>query len=414
VASISEEAGETVIFTITLSQAVGAGNSVAVDITEVAGGADTASDTTATLLAAIDGALPAGVTRSVNTLTFDDTFAGTTFSFSLTTQDDVAVEGTEALGLQLTNAVNANGTTGITTVVASSDITETDSNAPIAADDPAGDYNTTLTGLAPLSYWRLGETAGTNAVDAGSSANDGTYTNAVALNQAGVINGDADRSVHFDGIDDHILIPHSADYLVDDGAGGREFQVLEAATFVGGTGSTPSISEDGQRVYVSDNTGNLIALDNQLEELWRYDVGDRVYASPAIGANGNIYVTTTRRVYALDVNGTELWNYYFGFNSHFGSPAIGADGTIYVAHYTSLYAINPNGSLKWSTVHGSTNSYSSPAIAADGTIYFGSVQTMPFARPAFAEILGATKFVLERGYPARGEVVDHASAQAAE
>ena len=53
-------------------------------------------------------------------------------------------------------------------------------------------------------------------------------------------------------------------------------------------------------------------------------------------------------------------------------------------------------------------------VRPDGTIYFGSVQTMPFARPAFAEILGATKFVLERGYPARGEVTDHASAQAAE
>ena len=53
-------------------------------------------------------------------------------------------------------------------------------------------------------------------------------------------------------------------------------------------------------------------------------------------------------------------------------------------------------------------------VRPDGTIYFGSVQTMPFARPAFAEILGATKFVLEKGYPARGEIVDHTSAQAAE
>ena len=53
-------------------------------------------------------------------------------------------------------------------------------------------------------------------------------------------------------------------------------------------------------------------------------------------------------------------------------------------------------------------------VRPDGTIYFGSVQTMPFARPAFAEILGATKFVLERGYPARGEVLDHTAAQAAE
>lgn len=45
-------------------------------------------------------------------------------------------------------------------------------------------------------------------------------------------------------------------------------------------------------------------------------------------------------------------------------------------------------------------------IKPDGTLYFASVQTMPFARPAFAEIEGALKFVLDRGYPARGEVVD--------
>ncbi len=53
-------------------------------------------------------------------------------------------------------------------------------------------------------------------------------------------------------------------------------------------------------------------------------------------------------------------------------------------------------------------------VRPDVTIYFASVQTMPFARPQFAEVLGATKFVLEREYPARGEVVDHTVAQAAE
>jgi peroxiredoxin len=44
-------------------------------------------------------------------------------------------------------------------------------------------------------------------------------------------------------------------------------------------------------------------------------------------------------------------------------------------------------------------------IRADGTLYFGTVQTMPFARPSFAEILAAIDRVLEVNYPARGEVV---------
>lgn len=43
-------------------------------------------------------------------------------------------------------------------------------------------------------------------------------------------------------------------------------------------------------------------------------------------------------------------------------------------------------------------------VKPDGTLYFASVQTMPFARPHFAEILGALDFVLAKGYPARGEL----------
>jgi hypothetical protein len=92
--------------------------------------------------------------------------------------------------------------------------------------------------------------------------------------------------------------------LVDDGNGGLQFQELNRATFVGGTGSTPSISEDGQRVYVSDNTGNLIALDNQLEELWRYDVGDAIAASVAVSPDNNeLYAVTRADVFKLTDHG---------------------------------------------------------------------------------------------------------------
>lgn len=46
-------------------------------------------------------------------------------------------------------------------------------------------------------------------------------------------------------------------------------------------------------------------------------------------------------------------------------------------------------------------------IRPDGTLYFGTVQTMPFARPQFGDILKALDFVLANDYPARGEVLDH-------
>ncbi len=45
-------------------------------------------------------------------------------------------------------------------------------------------------------------------------------------------------------------------------------------------------------------------------------------------------------------------------------------------------------------------------VNPDTTLYAGSVQTMPFARPSFAELLGALDFVIARDYPARGEYAE--------
>src|SRR5262245_21188424 len=51
-------------------------------------------------------------------------------------------------------------------------------------------------------------------------------------------------------------------------------------------------------------------------------------------------------------------------------------------------------------------------IRPDRTLYFASVQTMPFARPHFADILAALDFVIAKNYPARGEVVNLPAAAA--
>jgi peroxiredoxin len=52
-------------------------------------------------------------------------------------------------------------------------------------------------------------------------------------------------------------------------------------------------------------------------------------------------------------------------------------------------------------------------IRPDGTLYCASVQTMPFARPYFADLLAAIDFIAEKNYPPRGDVVS-LPAQAAE
>lgn len=42
-------------------------------------------------------------------------------------------------------------------------------------------------------------------------------------------------------------------------------------------------------------------------------------------------------------------------------------------------------------------------VRPDGTLYASSVNTMPFARPHFDELLRALEFIIEKDYPARGE-----------
>ncbi|MDM7950378.1 peroxiredoxin-like family protein [Hydrogenophaga sp.] len=50
--------------------------------------------------------------------------------------------------------------------------------------------------------------------------------------------------------------------------------------------------------------------------------------------------------------------------------------------------------------------FSEPAVyivRPDGTLYYGAVQTMPFARPGFADLVAAIDFAVAKDYPARGE-----------
>jgi len=62
---------------------------------------------------------------------------------------------------------------------------------------------------------------------------------------------------------------------------------------------------------------------------------------------------------------------------------------------------------------GKTSSgYEEPALFAepgvflvrpDQTLYYGAVQTMPFARPSFTDLMMAIDFSVSKNYPARGE-----------
>lgn len=42
-------------------------------------------------------------------------------------------------------------------------------------------------------------------------------------------------------------------------------------------------------------------------------------------------------------------------------------------------------------------------VRPDGTLYASAIQTMPFARPSFADVLAAVDFIIKNNYPPRGE-----------
>tara|TARA_R110001592_G_C13189353_1_gene752192 strand:- start:3546 stop:5204 length:1659 start_codon:yes stop_codon:yes gene_type:complete len=82
---------------------------------------------------------------------------------------------------------------------------------------------------------------------------------------------------------------------------GFSFNVVQRYDFVGGSGSTPAVSQDGKRLMVSDELGNVIALNAQtLEEDWRLNVGDQLAASIAISSdNDELYAVTKTDVFKL-------------------------------------------------------------------------------------------------------------------
>ncbi len=140
--------------------------------------------------------------------------------------------------------------------------------------------------------------------------------------------------------------------------------------------SSPAIGADGT-IYVGSEDYRLYAVNPNGTLKWAYAVGGPITSSPAIGADGTIYVVSDDgNLYAFTTNGWPKWSYDTG-NTTSGtavtsSPAIGADGTIYVGSLDSnLYAVNPNGTLKWAYATGD-GIISSPAIGADGAIYVGS------------------------------------------
>ncbi len=85
--------------------------------------------------------------------------------------------------------------------------------------------------------------------------------------------------------------------------------------------------------------------------------------------------------------------------------ALGYDLTLEKAREWGLYLSAGRG--KTSVGIEEPARFSEPGVflmRPDGTLYYASVQTMPFARPNWDDLLGAVDFAVARDYPARGEL----------
>lgn len=129
---------------------------------------------------------------------------------------------------------------------------------------------------------------------------------------------------------------------------------------------SPSIGSDGT-IYFGSYYGNFTALYQNGTEKWRYACGG-ISTKIAISFDGTIFGTYQNKVFAVNPNGTKKWEYTTG-DVIVSSPAIDADGVIYIGSTDSkLYALYPNGTKRWDFDTGGMI-MSCPAINSNGTVY---------------------------------------------
>lgn len=129
---------------------------------------------------------------------------------------------------------------------------------------------------------------------------------------------------------------------------------------------------------------------NYLGELERLtpDFAERGVKTVAISSDGQeraqdmaekMKASALRMAYDLPLSVARDWGLYISTSR--GKTSIGIEEPALFAE-PGLFLVNP-----------------------DQTLYYMSVQTMPFVRPHFSELLGAVDFAIDKSYPARGEYV---------
>ena len=101
---------------------------------------------------------------------------------------------------------------------------------------------------------------------------------------------DADGKL--DGLSEYGAL-YGIDIARDETNGTLGLSIGCAASFNGGSASTPGLRADGKRIYIADGEGNLLAYDSDCRKLWSADAGAQIVASPSVALdNDEVYVIT--------------------------------------------------------------------------------------------------------------------------
>lgn len=221
--------------------------------------------------------------------------------------------------------------------------------------------------------------------DAADYISSGPHAQAVNANSLVPFNATAGTTYYFQ-VDTTNVNPTGGDYTLALSDAAWQFGAY------GGILSSPAVGANGTIYFGAGTTlidqtlenGNypetsVYALNADGTKKWSYDTDEPVdLASPALGADGNVYIGADNKLLALDAaTGAFKWS-FTATSAIISTPAIAANGTIYLRDDTTLYALTNNGSSftkKWSFAIGGAT-YASPAVAADGTVYVGTAETV--------------------------------------
>lgn len=138
----------------------------------------------------------------------------------------------------------------------------------------------------------------------------------------------------------------------------------------------PALSPQKDVLYVASTGGSLYALSLDGEVIWQTQLPSGSAGTPAVAANGDIYVSDDQAgLAAVSAEGERLWH----FQSQAGSrsvsgPTVGSDGRVFFTVTTGskgfVQAVSPSGESLWASEAKTPSFFEAPRLSPDERFVF--------------------------------------------